>query len=128
MATKRTATPAELRLRAKKLLAAAGSALAEPLAVVAGFKDAKAFKAQLIKSLSSDTDFHKAAQDLHGLHASLAGLKAPKSAAKARGPLKATGRVQASRMDPSLAQWDRSRGKRDATGQRTGQRRRKRQG
>lgn len=126
MATKRNITRAELRLRAKRLLAAAGSALAEPLAVVAGFKDAKAFKAQLIKSLSADQDFHKAAHDLHGIHADMAALKAPKGSAKAKGGIKASGRIQASRLDPSLAQWDRSRGKRNSQGKRVGKRQRKR--
>lgn len=120
MAEKRAPTPAELRLRAKRLLAAAGSALAEPLAVVAGFKNAKAFKAELIKSLETHPEFHQAAHDLHGMHMQIAGLKAPKLSDKSRGPVRPSGRVQATRNEPSHVQWDRSRGKRAKGGQRIG--------
>lgn len=88
-----------LRIRAKFLLAAASAALAKQATQAAKFKDPKAFKAQLVKSLSEHRAFDKAAHDLHALHQSAADIKAAKGNARAKVAFRPSGRIQASRSE-----------------------------
>ena len=96
-------TPAIVRVKTKHLLASAATALSAPLALVAGFKDSKSFKAQLIKSLGVHPEFDKAAHDLHALHMQTSALKAPKGSEKSLAGIRPSGRIQATRneMGPS---------------------------
>jgi hypothetical protein len=105
---KKPATSAELkRTRANALIAAATKALALPIAKIAGFKNANAFKAQLVRSLGVHPEFEKAAHDLHALHAAKPGPKASKrnvlKTSKGRGRslygVRPHGRVQATRFE-----------------------------
>jgi hypothetical protein len=115
MTAKNTLTSPGLRAKAKRVLSAAGSALAEPLAMAAGFKDVEDFKASLIESLAGHPGFDKAARDLHGHHEELARLKLAKLASQISVLVRPSGRVQATRYDPA-GQKDRSSGRRPKGG------------
>lgn len=108
--------PKQLKLTAVKLLRSAETVLLESASRATGFEDAADFKRALLADLEDHASFHKAVNDFHERHAA----PAPRRSAPKGGP-RTTGRVQASRYDPSLGQKDRRRGKRAAGGKRVGQ-------
>jgi hypothetical protein len=115
-------SPAELKRQAQRLMKAAEMALSPPLTAIHAFKDASAFKAGMIKSLGLHPDFDRAVRDLHGLHA----LAQAHGASQVPASVRPSGRVQASRYDPSQGQRDRQRGQRSSGGKRQGARSNKR--
>jgi hypothetical protein len=115
-------TPRQLHLKTRSLLSAAASALAGPVAHAAAFKDARSFKASLIKTLGAHPEFDQATRELHGLHQGPAQAKAPRGGNQIPVTIRPSGRTQATRYEPSQGQQDRQRGWRDKGGKREGRR------